>query len=97
MGTTCHAEEQVFKSPKDKINYAIGAEVARNYKNQGLELNPDMVMKGMRDALSGGKLLVPEKELRAVLIAVQSEIRRKQSSSPKPVSAESKKTGEIAK
>ncbi|WP_191965601.1 FKBP-type peptidyl-prolyl cis-trans isomerase N-terminal domain-containing protein [Oryzomonas sagensis] len=72
-------ERQRFNSPGDKIQYAIGVEVARNFKNQGLELNLDLVTKGMRDALSGEKLLVSEKELRSILISVQSDIRRKQS------------------
>lgn len=86
------AEElPAFRSPKDKINYAIGAEIARNYKNQGMELDTDMVMKGMRDAISGGKLLISEKELRGILISVQSDIRRKQSLSKKTETADSRK------
>lgn len=72
-------ERQPFTFPGDKIQYAIGVEIARNFKNQGLELNLDLVMKGMRDGLSGEKLLVSEKELRSILISVQSDIRRKQS------------------
>ncbi|GFE60418.1 FKBP-type peptidyl-prolyl cis-trans isomerase N-terminal domain-containing protein [Geobacter sp. AOG2] len=72
-------DKQPFKSSNDKIQYAIGVEVARNFKNQGMILDLDMVIKGMRDGLSGGQLLVSEKELRGILISVQSDIRRKQS------------------
>lgn len=72
-------DEQPLTSASDKTQYAIGVEVARNFKNQGLKLDPEMVMKGIRDGLSGGKLLLSEKELRNILISIQSDIRRKQS------------------
>ncbi|WP_168206039.1 FKBP-type peptidyl-prolyl cis-trans isomerase N-terminal domain-containing protein [Geobacter sp. FeAm09] len=75
-----HGEDRhQLNSPGDKIQYAIGVEVARNFKNQGLDLDLEMVAKGMRDGLSGGELLVSEKELRSILISVQSDIRRRQS------------------
>ncbi|WP_188055336.1 FKBP-type peptidyl-prolyl cis-trans isomerase N-terminal domain-containing protein [Oryzomonas rubra] len=86
-----HGEErQQLNSSGDKIQYAIGVEVARNFKNQGLELNLDLVTKGMRDVLSGEKLLVSEKELRSILISVQSDIRRKQSLARQGVTGDKK-------
>jgi hypothetical protein len=80
IATASHGEDrQQLNSSGEKIQYAIGVEIARNFKNQGVELNLDMVMKGMQDGLSGDKLLLSEKELRGILISVQSDIRRKQS------------------
>lgn len=76
-------QEQMLSTPDDKIQYAIGVEIARNFKSQGMELDLDLVMKGMHDALSGGGLLVSEKELRGILISIQSEIRRKRAISKK--------------
>ena len=75
-----HAEESpVFRTPQEKLNYAIGVEIARNYKTQGIDLDLDLVTRGLRDGVTGGKLLLPEKELRNILIAVQSDLRRKRS------------------
>lgn len=74
------AEPQVFRSPMDKVNYGIGVEVIRNYKSQGVEIDLDMVIKGMKDGLSG-KIVVPEKELRRTMTDFQTELRQKRSRS----------------
>jgi len=77
--TAADAEDAaLLRTPKDKINYGIGVEIARNYRNLGVELDPELVLRGMKDAAVGGQLLIPEKELRNILITVQSELRRKQ-------------------
>ena len=52
-----------------------------------MEINIDLVMKGMMDGLSNKKLMVSENELRGILISVQSDIRRKRSF-PKKASAD---------
>jgi FKBP-type peptidyl-prolyl cis-trans isomerase FklB len=75
-----YAEEaKTLSSPKGKLNYAIGVEIARNYKSRGIDIDLDMVTRGMKDGVSGEKLLLSEKELRNILISVQSDLRRKQS------------------
>jgi FKBP-type peptidyl-prolyl cis-trans isomerase FklB len=76
-GCVCSEEIPALTSPNAKINYSIGVEIARNYKNLGVDIDLDMVLKGMKDGISGGKLLIQEKELRNILISVQSDLRRK--------------------
>jgi len=71
-------EPVVLKTQQDKVNYSIGVSVIRNFKQQGLEIDLDVVMQGMKDALGDRQLLLNEEELRATLTAVQTEIRLKQ-------------------
>ena len=74
------AEDQLQqKGQKEKISYAIGVETARNFKNQGVDFDLEYVLKGMKDGMANGSLLLSDKELRSLLISVQSELRRKQS------------------
>ena len=71
------AEElQTFRSPMDKVNYGIGVEVIRNYKNMGVEIDLDTVIKGMKDGLSG-QTVIPEKELRRIMTDFQTELRQR--------------------
>jgi FKBP-type peptidyl-prolyl cis-trans isomerase FklB len=79
-------ESQIFRTPTEKVNYAIGVEIASNYKSQGIDLDLEMVVKGLKDGVTGGKLLIPEKELRNILISVQSDLRRKRSVAKRSVS-----------
>ena len=72
------AEPAVLKTDKDKINYAIGVSMINTVKQQGGEVNLDLVIKGMMDGLTGENLLMTEDELRRILAARQSEITEKQ-------------------
>jgi UDP-GlcNAc:undecaprenyl-phosphate/decaprenyl-phosphate GlcNAc-1-phosphate transferase len=69
---------QILKTQRDKVNYAIGVGVARNFSRQGIEVDVDLVIRGMKDTLSGQKLLMPEDELRKTMNAFQLEVRQKQ-------------------
>jgi hypothetical protein len=72
------ADPVALKTEGDKINYAIGVSMINNVKQQGGEVNLDLVIKGMMDGLTGEKLLLTEDELRRVLAARQSELAEKQ-------------------
>jgi FKBP-type peptidyl-prolyl cis-trans isomerase len=71
-------EHQVLTTEKDRINYGIGVEMARNFKRQGIEIDLDLVMKGVKDGLSGHDLLMSEKDLRKTMQNFQNEQRLKQ-------------------
>ena len=72
-------EKPVLNTQMDKVNYSIGVSTIRNFKQyrSGSDIDLDLVIQGMRDELSGEKLLISEKELRAALTAVQAEIMQK--------------------
>lgn len=86
-------ENQVFRSPMDKVNYGIGVEVVRNFRNQGIEVDLDQVIKGMKDGLSG-HVQLSEKELHRVMLAFQNELRQKQSALKKFAALDNRKKGE---
>ena len=46
-------ETPVLKTQKDQVNYAIGVHLIGNFKRQGVDIDLDLVIKGMRDAYSG--------------------------------------------
>jgi UDP-GlcNAc:undecaprenyl-phosphate/decaprenyl-phosphate GlcNAc-1-phosphate transferase len=78
MAATAGAgEEPLLKTQKEKVSYELGVDVARDIQRRGIEIDADLVMKGFRDALSGQKLLMSEKELRNTRTAVQYELRNK--------------------
>jgi FKBP-type peptidyl-prolyl cis-trans isomerase len=90
----CEGEKKVLQTPKDKVNYGIGVSVARNFKLQGAEVEVDLVVKGLRDELSGKKLLISEDELRKTMTAYQNELRRKQMQEKKMAALDNRKEGD---
>jgi FKBP-type peptidyl-prolyl cis-trans isomerase len=75
-------ESNTLTTPRDKINYSIGVDVVKNLKQQGIDIDLDVVMRGMKDALSGGKLLMTNEEIRKTMRAVQTEAIRQQKQAP---------------
>jgi FKBP-type peptidyl-prolyl cis-trans isomerase FklB len=62
-----------FKTFKDQSSYAIGIDIARSLQQQGTDVDPNLVARGIADGLAGGKLLVTEKELQATMLQVQKD------------------------
>lgn len=78
VADACAQSASLCKTPEEKSSYAIGVDLARNLKRQGMEVQLDLLIRGLQDGLTGEKLIIPEKEFRQVLINVQTVARRKQ-------------------
>ena len=88
-------ESQVLKSQKEKNSYAIGVDVGSTLKRQALDVDPNALSLGIKDALSNGKLLLTEKELRDTLTNLQKEQMAKQSERTRKLAETNKKSGEV--
>lgn len=87
-------EEPVLKTERERVNYAIGVNMIGNFKQQGIDIDLEMVMQGMKDALSGGKLLLTDEELRKSIMVYQAEMRLKQAKIRIATSETNRKEGE---
>jgi FKBP-type peptidyl-prolyl cis-trans isomerase FklB len=83
-----------FKTQKEKVSYAIGMEMGKGVKAQGLDVDPTILMQGLKDALSDAKSQMSEEELRQVITSLQQEIRQKQMQMQEAAAAENKTKGE---
>lgn len=87
-------KEVTLKSDKDKVSYGIGVSVAKNFKQQGVEVDVEVMVKGLKDELSGAKLLIADEELAKTLTAYQKELRQKQVEAKKMAVEDNRKEGE---
>lgn len=83
-----------YKNRRDMESYAMGVEFMRNLKRQGVDFNFEILMKGMRDAEVGGKLLMTEAEMSTSLRMAQSDIKRKTAMDRLVAQEDNKKKGE---
>ena len=67
-----------LKTQKDKVSYALGANLGMNLHKQSVEVDTAIVLRGLKDALAGGKLLLTDDEARAALTQLQTDLRNKQ-------------------
>ncbi len=72
----------------------IGIDIGGSLKKQPFEVDAAMVAKGLRDALSGGKTLMTDQEVKETLMALQQELMAKQQARMKEAGEKNKKEGE---
>jgi UDP-GlcNAc:undecaprenyl-phosphate/decaprenyl-phosphate GlcNAc-1-phosphate transferase len=83
-----------LKTQQDRINYAIGVNLIGNFKQQGIDIDLDFVIKGMQDAFLGRKSPMTDEELRTCINTYQTEVRQKQSKARAMATESNKKEGE---
>jgi FKBP-type peptidyl-prolyl cis-trans isomerase FklB len=72
--STVFAEDKIeLKTQKDKQSYAIGHDMGNNLKKNGIEIDPDIIFKGLKDALSGTTPLQTEQESKDAITTMQKE------------------------
>lgn len=96
--TSTAAAPLVLKTAKQKRSYAIGADIGKKVggqlKAQSVELDPAMVARGMRDALSGVKPAMTDEEIRTTLTELRTQLQQKQAAVAQEASAKNKQEGE---
>jgi FKBP-type peptidyl-prolyl cis-trans isomerase FklB len=82
-----------LKDQKDKVSYGIGVNMGKNWKRQAIEVNVDMVAKGLRDGMADGEPLMSETEIREVLNAYQADLKTRQEAKQKIAGQKNKEEG----
>ena len=80
----------VLKNQKEKLSYIMGIDIGKSLKAQPTDIDLDILIKGIKDVLTGGKPSLTEQEIREALILFQKEMIEKQQA----VTEKTKKLGE---
>ncbi|HXJ59731.1 MAG TPA: FKBP-type peptidyl-prolyl cis-trans isomerase [Verrucomicrobiae bacterium] len=74
---TLSAADTPFKSSKEKASYALGANIGKQLKQNGADIDTDIYMKALKEGLSGAPLQLTDEQIRETLMAFQTELRSK--------------------
>jgi FKBP-type peptidyl-prolyl cis-trans isomerase len=66
------------KTQKEKVSYSLGMNIGKNMKMQGIDVDQEYLVQGMRDALSNAKAAMSEKDMETAMKAFQQEMQTKQ-------------------
>ncbi len=87
-----------LKTDKEKLSYTIGVDMGKNLKaeleKQSVDIDPDIIAEGIRDALAGNKLLLTDEETQVIRSALQKDLKAKQEERNKALAEKNKKEGE---
>jgi FKBP-type peptidyl-prolyl cis-trans isomerase FklB len=83
-------EKPTLKNQKEKMSYIIGMDIGTNLKRQSIDIEPNIVVRGIKDALAGGKPLLTDQEIQETMAIFQKDMMAKQ----QEVAKKNKKEGE---
>jgi FKBP-type peptidyl-prolyl cis-trans isomerase len=84
----------VLKTQTEKISYALGINMGTNLHRQSVEVDPAIVMQGLKDGIAGTKPLLNEDEARALLTQLQEDMRAKMAAKAQQMGAANKAEGD---
>jgi FKBP-type peptidyl-prolyl cis-trans isomerase FklB len=67
-----------LKTEMDKVSYAIGVQLATNFKKQGIDIKIDKFVQGIKDATAGKKLELTEAEIQQTMMSFSQRMRAQQ-------------------
>jgi FKBP-type peptidyl-prolyl cis-trans isomerase len=68
----------VLKTPKDKASYAIGMNIGKGLHKDSVDVDPAILLRGLKDGMAGGKTLLTDDEAKTAMVAIQADLRKKQ-------------------
>lgn len=82
------------KTQQEKASYAIGANIGKGMKKDGVVIDTKMLSRGLNDAITGKKLAMTDEEMQAALTTLSNEVKTRLEAEAKAAAEANKKVGE---
>jgi len=79
---------------KQKASYAIGQTIGKGLQKDGVDVDTQSLMRGIRDAISGAKPALSDEDAKAALTKLATDVRAKQQAKYEALGVANKKQGE---
>ena len=79
-----------LSSNMDSVSYAIGMDIGKNFKTQGIEIEAAAMNKGLSDGMSGEATLLNDDQARAIMMAYQQVLNQKRQEKQAAAAGENK-------
>ena len=88
------ASVPALKTPKDKASYAIGLNIGKSMHRDAVDIDPNVLLRGLKDGLAGSKPLLTDDEIKSAMMALQNVVRQRQEVKMQQAGETNKKAGE---
>lgn len=88
------APELKLDTPKNRISYTIGVNIGQDFKNQKMDVDPDVLLMGLKDSLAGKELQLSDEEMVDEIQAFQQEMQAKMVAEMEAMATTNKTDGE---
>jgi len=83
-----------LKTDKDKESYAVGLNIGHSMKKDDLEIDPDVLARGIKDAYADKKPLMTDEEVQAALTQLKTDLQKHQQEKYQAALDKNKKEGD---
>ncbi len=91
----CYSQQkETLDTQKGKVSYSIGLDIGRNMKRQLIEVDLDLLMRGIKDGLGDGKAALADSVMQQTMAAWQKEMMAKMNDVQKKAGEKNKKEGD---
>jgi FKBP-type peptidyl-prolyl cis-trans isomerase FklB len=82
-----------MKSHQDSVSYCIGLDIGKTLQQQMIEVNPELVARGIEERLKGVTPKLTDDQVKSILSALQEEMMTKHNEKAKMQGEQNKKEG----
>ncbi|MGA9040475.1 MAG: FKBP-type peptidyl-prolyl cis-trans isomerase [Terriglobales bacterium] len=83
-----------LKTQKDKASYAIGLNIGKSLRKDSVEVEPSVLLRGLKDGVAGNKALLTDDEIKSTMMALQADVNKRQGAKLQEMGAANKKAGD---
>ena len=87
-------DTNLLSDTNSRVSYAIGMTIGRNFKQQGIDIDDALFLRGVKDSQSGGDTLLTAQEMQTTLREFQQEMQVKQAKLREEMARTNKLAGE---
>ncbi|HZR56242.1 MAG TPA: FKBP-type peptidyl-prolyl cis-trans isomerase [Terriglobales bacterium] len=83
-----------LNTQKAKASYAIGLNIGKSLHRDSVDVDPAVLLRGLKDALAGSKPLLTDDEMKTAMTTLQTDVRKRQEEKMQQVGEANKKEGD---
>ena len=88
------AEGEKPESLEDRVSYTLGFNLGSNLKRDGVSATPDLILRGLKDALAGSDPALTPDEMAQCMREMQTQLQAEQAEAQQVQGAENREKGE---
>lgn len=92
-GVAFAADAPVLKNNREKLSYSIGMDIGGNLKQGSVDVDPDLLAKGLKDSYGGRKTILTEVEARKTIQDFQQTLTAKRAETMQKAAEKNKAAG----
>jgi FKBP-type peptidyl-prolyl cis-trans isomerase len=91
VGALAEDKPPQLNTTTDKFSYSIGLSIGQNVKRQGVDMNADAFVAGLKDGLGGKKPALSEDQIKQVTSTMETQMREKMAEASQKNASEGQK------